>query len=140
MKSLHKPIILILFLIAGLVLAVGCGEPEPTQQPDVPSMSENEACAVVYDSLQSYVNELKTLLRISVQQTLNKARPSFHAVYIGKGQWEVKALGYGYLTADEKWYYYYTGGTWNVYETTGIVEPGNTKARNILEHWQRYKE
>lgn len=135
--------VLIFMLLLVTIATVGCSkdeEPPSDIPPDIPSLSDKEVCAMVYNYLQYQVDDMAKGPRMHMQSTLNKAAPSCRAVYMGKGRWSVNALGYGYNTQEEEWYYYYTGGQWNVYEASGIVEPSNTKARNLLQHCQRYKD
>lgn len=106
----------------------------------VPSLSEEEACALVYTYLQSRIDEMAARAGCYAQEALNKAAPHFYASYVGKGQWSVKALGFDYNTQKKDWHYYYVGGLWYVYESSRIVEPGNTQARNLLTLWQTYRE
>lgn len=107
---------------------------------DVPSLSEKEACALVYNYLQSRIDEMAVRAGYYSQKTLNRAAPHFYASYVGKGRWRVQALGYGYNTQERAWFYYPVDGQWYVYESSQIVEPSNTKARNLLQDWQKYRE
>jgi len=137
LSQVFAPVLLIV-----AIAITGCsngqtGEPTPV---DVPSISENEACAMVVNYLQVQINDLRKVQRMAMQNTLSKAAPSFSATYVGKGQWRVEALGYGYDKDEEEWYFYYKGGLWNIYEASKIVEPINAQARNLLEYWQMYKE
>jgi hypothetical protein len=114
--------------------------PETEIPSDVPSISERESCAMVYNHLRAQIDDLKSgPLRIHMLDVLNEASSHFHANYIGKGQWIVKALGYGYNTYEEEWWFYFADGTWNAYEASGIVEPSDILSRNLLEYLQRYK-
>ena len=91
-------------------------------KPDVPTRTQDEVCALVYNYLENKINAMTMLtLRMSYLNTLNKDRPDFRAVYQGRGKWEVAALGY-----------------WNVYEASGVVEPADDNARNWLYYFQLY--
>ena len=139
-RLLSQVFALILLVVAISITGCSNGQAEEPPPVDVPSISGNEARAMVTNYLQVQINDLIKPQSMAMQNLLNKAAPSFSATYIGKGQWRVVALGYGYNTDEEEWRYYYKGGLWNVYETSKIVEPYNTQARNLLEYWQRYKE
>lgn len=99
LSQVFAPILLIV-----AIAITGCsngqtGEPTPV---DVPSISENEACAMVNNYLQVQINNMIKSKRMSCQKTINEAAPYFSATYIGKGRWRVAALGYGYDTDEEK--------------------------------------
>ena len=121
-------------LVLGII---GCTSSAPTTvtPADVPSLSKNEVCAIVYNYLQSEIQGL-TFIGVSqgLQNAISNARSSCSTTYVGEGQWSVNALGYGYYSEEEKWYFYHTGGRWNVYETSRITEPSNTQANNLLEY------
>ncbi|MBN2463855.1 MAG: hypothetical protein JXB43_09700 [Dehalococcoidia bacterium] len=88
---------------------------------DVATLTQDEVCALVYNYLENKINAMTHLsLRMSCLNTLNKARPDFHAVYQGKGKWTVAALG-----------------QWNLYEASGVIEPADDKAREWLYYIQR---
>jgi hypothetical protein len=110
MKQVFIVIIAIILLATGIVSCIQ-STPATETSTDVPSLSENEVCAIVYNYLQSRVDTMtSSFRRVSIQNALPKARPHFNAVYIGNGQWSVNALGYGYDSDEEQWYFYYTGG------------------------------
>lgn len=137
LRQVFATIILITF-----IAITGCSNGQ-TREPtaiDMPSISENEARALVTNYLQVQINGLTAEQRIAMQGILNKAAPSFVATYVNKGQWRVEALGYAYNADEKVWWYYYKGGLWNVYENSKIVEPFNTQAYDLLEDWQRYRE
>ena len=139
-RLLSQVFALILLLVAISITGCSNGQAEEPTPVDVPSISENEARAMVTNYLQIQSNDLIKALSIRMQKRLNEAAPYYSATYVGDGQWRVAALGYGYNTDEEEWWFYYKGGLWNVYEASKIVEPYNTQARNLLEYWQRYKE
>jgi len=128
-------------LLTVFIATTGCsnGQTEEPTLVDVPSISENEARAMVTHYLQVLINDLELEQRVAMQGILNKAAPSFSATYVEKGQWRVEALGYAYNADEKVWWYYYEGGLWNVYETSTIVEPFNTQARALLENWQKHR-
>ena len=104
-------------------------------------MSEDEACALVYNYLETQAEaaiggpkDFCYHWRMQFLDTLGKARQQFSAFYQGNGKWRVSALGKGSEVVDgeNKEYYYYGGGLWNLYETTRIVEPANDKAQALL--------
>lgn len=93
-------------------------------------ITEDEASAIVYDYLQSRVNDTEdSAERLERQRTLGEARPQFHARFLRDGQWTVQALGYHES-------YTPIGGEWFVYERTRTVEPWNPQARELLQYWQ----
>ena len=160
--------------------------PTPTIQPDVPTRTQDEACALIYDYLENKVSSMSAVpYRINLLNTLGKARPDFQAVYQDNGKWQVSAIGYGVqinleeykknFTPDEiqeieavsaaereQWVksheqgfleqhfpsnpswvktgvhrmYYYRGGLWSVYETSGVIEPANEQASELLLYIQ----
>jgi hypothetical protein len=136
---------LLILTTVALILATGITSctaftPETEIPSDVPSISERESCAMVYNHLRAQIDDLKSgPLRIHMLDLLNEALSHFHASYVGKGHWIVKALGYGYNTYVEEWRFYYAAGTWNAYENSGIVEPSDVLSRNLLEYLQRLK-
>ena len=91
-------------------------------KPDVPTITQDEVCALVYKYLENKINAMTVFtLRMSYLNTLNEARPDFQAVYQGKGKWTVAALG-----------------QWNLYQASGVIEPTDDKAREWLYYIQRY--
>ena len=99
---------------------------------DTPSFGESEIRAMVRDYLQLQIDRATKYARHSFSSTLAEAAPKFTATYSGNGEWRVQGLGYGYNSDDGQYYYYHTGGVWKVYETSLIVEPGNTRAESFL--------
>ena len=97
-------------LVLGII---GCTSSAPTTvtPADVPSLSKNEVCAIVYNYLQSEIQGI-TFIGVSqgLQNAISNARSSCSTTYVGEGQWSVNALGYGYYSEEEKWYFYHTGG------------------------------
>ena len=140
---------LVLLLLSGIV---GCSKKdEPFETPASSVISEDEACALVYNYLETKAEAatggvgpglrppaLCSYWRMQFLDTLGKARQQFSAFYQGNGKWLVSALGKGSEVVDgeNKEYYYYSGGLWNLYETTRIVEPANDKARALLSEIQ----
>jgi hypothetical protein len=115
--------VLILALLVVLSTATGC-------LGSTPWITEDEASAIVYDYLQSRVNDTEdSAERLERQRTLGEARPQFQARFLENGQWLVLALGYHES-------YTPIGGEWFVYERTKTVEPWNPQARELLQYWQ----
>ncbi len=139
MKRYLIPIMVVLVLASGLV--VGCGQevkPTPTIQPDVPTMTQDEVCALVYSYLEARGNAMTdSPKRLEILFILNGAFPHFRATYQSNGKWQVWAVGNdgvgtsGNLTVG--W-----GGLWDVYENSGVIEPANDKARELLSYIQWY--
>ena len=98
--------------------------PTPTIQPDVPTKTQDEVCALVYNYLENKITAMTVFaLRMQYLDTLSKARPDFQAVYQSNGKWTVAALG-----------------QWNLYEASGVIEPADDNARKWLhytQHWTR---
>ncbi len=127
-----------LAVLAGLVVqATGCTTdrvgPTMPANSDRPTISTNEACALVYSYLEVKINAATVrTYRASTLEWLSQARPQFSATYLGKGQWQVKAVGnagkgsYGQLS--RSW------GLWNIYEYSGTVEPANREATELLNY------
>lgn len=125
MKRYFIPILVILVLASGLV--VGCGQEvrsTPVIQPDVPTRTQDEVCALVYDYLETKGSLISAVpYRMDLLDALGKARPHFQAVYQGNGKWVVAALG-----------------QWNLYEASGVIEPIDDDARGWLryiQYWTR---
>lgn len=137
---------LVLFVVLGLILlsVIGCsgggdgqGNP-PTIQPDVPTMTQDEVCALVHNYLETRGNAMTLFVkRLELLDWLNKARPYFTATYQGNGKWQVWAVGNDGVGAKGVlaggW-----GGLWNLYENSGVIEPANDKARELLSYIQWY--
>jgi hypothetical protein len=131
------PIIVAVGIVATLVCS--CGN-ENAPPPDVPTLSRDAVCAIVYNYLKSEIDDIERAgIRIRAFEVLNEGAPQFVAVYASQGRWTVSALGYGYDPAKKEWLYYYIGGSWDVYEMTGVVEPRNDMARALLEYLGRYR-
>lgn len=129
-------------LFVAIMAVNGCsnGQNEKQASIGVPSITDNEARAMVTYYFQMQINDFTREKRVTMQSILNNAAPSFSATYVDKGQWSVAALGYGYNTGKGEWWYYYEGGLWNVYEASKIVEPNNAQARDLLKEWQGYRD
>jgi len=90
-------------------------EARPTQ-PDIPTITKDEACALVYNYLENKSNAMTVLtLRMKFLDMLDEDRRYFSAVYQGKGKWQVSALG-----------------QWSLYETSRVIEPADDDAREWL--------
>lgn len=111
----------------------------PTIQPDVAILTQDEACALVYNYLEARASSITTVnIRLNLLTTLSKARPYFTATYQGNGKWQVSALGYGPTEKSNDWFFYYPGGLWNLYEALKTIEPANNQATALLIYIQRY--
>lgn len=108
----------------------------PTIQPDVPTITQDEVCAMAYNYLEARAS-LVSSYRQSLLTTLAKAKPYFTATYQGKGKWQVSALGYGPKEEANDWYFYYGGGQWNLYESSKTIEPANAQATALLLYIQQ---
>lgn len=128
-QSIEKYLLICLTILSLLLL---CGCTNTPDKTDLPSISHNEACAMVYDYLQTQINSMspRALLLLQLQPVLTQAQPYFRATYLGKGQWSVSALGYDTNK------YYFDGGLWYVYESSKIVQPVNSKATQLLKYWK----
>jgi hypothetical protein len=133
---------LVLLLLSGIV---GCSKKdEPFVPPTSSVMGEDEACALVYNYLETRAKAAIggvgpaypppancSIWRKQFLDTLVEQRQKFSAFYQGNGKWLV-------YDDEHKDYYYYGGGLWNLYETTRIVEPANDQARALLLEIQLY--
>lgn len=135
MKRYLIPILVILALASGLV--VGCGQnPKPTTKADNPTLGSEEVRALVYNYLEARGSAMTLLApRLRLLEFLNKAVPYFTASYQGNGKWQVSAVGNDGVgrigNFSGGW-----GGLWNVYENSGVIEPANDKARELLNYIQ----
>jgi predicted small lipoprotein YifL len=141
MKKLFT-LTLVLLLLSGIV---GCSKKdEPFVPPASSVMSEDEACALVYSYLETRakaaIGGVGPLVAPPVQasiwrrqflDTLVEQRQKFSASYQGNGKWLV-------YDDEHKDYYYYSGGLWNLYEASRIVEPANDQARELLSEIRSY--
>ena len=135
MKRYLIPILVILVLALPLG---GCQTTGTTEtQVDMPTLGNDEVCALVYNYLQNKATAMTTrLYREHLLGVLDKARPYFVANYKGNGKWQVSALGRG--VKDEDWFFYYSGGLWNLYEASRTIEPANDQATKLLSYIQRW--
>lgn len=138
MKRYLIPIVAMLVLASGL--PVGCGQqatPAPTSTLDLPSLRSDEVCALVYNYFESRATAMNVRQRMWLLDVLSQAKPYFWAVYQGNRKWQVSALGRvtqaNYLDVGPLSLY---GGLWNLYETSGVVEPANTEATELLNYIQ----
>jgi len=142
MKRYLIPVLVLLVLASGLV--VGCGQeakPTPTPTKDLPSLRSDEVCALVYNYLDSRASPMNVRQRMWLLNDLSAAKPYFQAVYQGNGKWQVWGLGRvtqsNYLDFGT---WSYAGGLWNLYETSGAIQPANaqaTEALNCIQFWVR---
>lgn len=128
-------VILVLALFLGGCWAVGPTKPVPTAA-DVATLTQDEVCAMVYNYLESKATSTTILVRrLQLLDWLGKARPYFSASYQGNGKWQVWAVGNDGVGARGElaggW-----GGLWNLYENSGVIEPANDKARELLIYIQ----
>lgn len=111
-------------------------KPTPTIQPDVPTLSQDEVCALVYNYLEAKGNAMTSILRRrQLLDWFGEARPYFTASYQGNGKWQVWGVGNDGVGARGE-LSGVGGGLWNVYEKSGIVEPANDKAKELLSYIQ----
>lgn len=132
--------IAILVIWALSMLISGCQtsvttEPVPTKA-DVATLTQDEVCALVYNYLQGKATAMTIFMRR--QQLLNwfgEARPYFTASYQGNGKWQVWGVGNDGDGA-KGGFSGKGGGLWSAYEKSGVVEPANDKARELLSYIQ----
>ena len=91
---------------------------------------------MVYNYLEARGSAMTMFVRrLELLDFLSKARPSFTASYQGNGKWQVWAVGNDGVGAtgifSGGW-----GGLWNVYEKSGVIEPANDKAGELLSYIQ----
>ena len=100
MKHLHWLIILIPFLVISLIFAVGCEEPEPTEQPDIPRYRADQVLYVA----SSYSPSCPGIYEAS-----------YAARYSGNGLWLVtkKCVYLGNVYSTEQWYFHEDTGELN---------------------------
>jgi len=98
-------------------------------------MTQDEACAMVYNYLQGKATAM-THFTFRQQQlgVLDSARPHFEASYQGKGKWQVLAVGIGGYTNIND----ICSGLWNVYEASEVIEPANDPATMLLSYIHRW--
>ena len=126
---------LVLLLVLGII---GCSSDNGqskavTPAVDKPLFTADEACALVNNYLESKGESVIIGWRRAFLSTLSNARPQFSALYQGNGKWDVWALGRDYETG-----FLYSGGLWNLYEASRIVEPANDQARAVLVQIQTF--
>ncbi len=138
MKRYLIPVLVLLVLASGLV--IGCGQqaqPTPTPTIDTPSLRSDEVCALVYNYLDSRATPMNVRQRMWLLNDLSAAKTYFRAVYQGNRKWQVSALGRitqsNYLDFGS---WSYNGGLWNLYETSGVVQPANAQATEVLNYIQ----
>ena len=105
---------LVLLLLPGIV---GCSSDNGQSQTvtpvvDEPLLTADEACAFVYDYLETKAEAAIIGWRMPFLPTLSDARSQFSAIYQGSGKWNVHALGlYSQVVDGEnREYYSYSGG------------------------------
>ena len=131
MKRYLIPILMILMLAMGLGGCSTATEPTKTQ-PDTSVLGSDEACALVYNYLQGKATAMTHFtLRQQLLGVLDTTRPYFVANYKGNGKWQVSAVGIDQAFS-------YTGGVWNLYETSRAIEPANDQASKLLIYIQRW--
>ena len=116
---------LLLFLV---ITISGCWSAEDTTQDtpqDVPLYTEDEACSLVY----WYISD-NLLPSREYKENLTNSQILYSATYLGNNKWSVSGFGYDY----SQHYFYYTSGVWYVYESTGVVVPGNEYAREVVTY------
>ena len=138
MKRYLIPILVIVVLALGLsgCRATGIMKSVPTET-DVATLTQDEVCAIVYNYLESKAaaTTLSFSKRLELVDWLGKARPYFRASYQGNGKWQVWAVGNDVVGAKGGFVGGW-GGLWNVYENSGVVEPANDKAVELLSYIQ----
>ena len=142
MKRYLIPIIVILVLALGLCgcQTTGTTKPAPTKA-DVATLTQDEVCALVYNYLENKIASVSVVpLRLSLLDALGKARPYFQAVYQGNGKWQVRALGGGSLGSGGRLASYNYDGLWNLYEASGVIEPANSEASELLQFIHRWTQ
>jgi len=134
-KRYLTPILVILYAL-GLsgCWATETAKPVPAKI-DVPTLTQDEVCAMVYNYLEARASSV--VIRQPLLTALSKARPYFTATYQGNGKWQVSALGYGPKEKFTDWFFYYSGGLWNLYEASRTIEPANDKATALLFYIQQ---
>lgn len=109
-------------------------------QPDTPILGSDEVCALVYNYLENKVALVSTVpYRMNLLNVLGMARPYFQAVYQGNGKWQVRALGCSMNNYYRVESYSYNG-LWNFYEASGVIEPTNDEASELLRYIQRWTQ
>ena len=78
-KTIVLTAILVPFLVIGLIFTVGCGEPEPTEKPDIPRYTADQVIAVAQANSPVFPSQYPQC---------DKA--SWTAEYLGQGVWVVK--------------------------------------------------
>ena len=138
MKRYLIPVLVLLMLASGLV--VGCGQeakPTPTPTIDLPSLRSDEVCALVYNYLESRATPMNVRQRMWLLNDLNAAKPYSRAVYQDNGKWQVRGLGRvtqsNYLDFGT---WSSAGGLWNLYGASGVIEPANAQATEVLNYIQ----
>ncbi len=191
MKRYLMAILVTVILTLGVV--VGCRQeatPVPTTSAtSLPTITQDEVCALVYTYLETKVNLISPLAyRMKLTDTLSKAKSYFTTKFESNGKWQVSALGLGvqinldeyketfnsderqkidaaspteieqWVKLNEKWFmeqhypstpeqgrvagvssvFEYSGGLWNFYEASGVIEPANNEAIELLRYIQRW--
>ena len=110
--------------------------PIPAIQPDMPTLTQDEVRALVYNYLEARASLVSPIgIRQPLLTALATARPYSTATYKGDGKWQISGLGYG--LEDEDWVFNY-GGLWNFYEVSRAIEPANGEASQLLLYIQRW--
>ena len=111
--------------------------PVPTKK-DVPTLTQDEACALVYNYLEARASSVSPIgIRQPLLTALAIARPYSTATYQGSGKWQISGLGYG--QKDGKWVFN-SDGLWNLYEVSRAIEPANGEASVLLLYIQRWTQ
>jgi len=98
--------ILVPCLVIGLIFAIGCGEPEPTEQPDISRYTADQVIAVAQANSPQIPSNYPQCKQLS-----------WSAEYLGQGVWIVRkncidaqGLDRGQL---EGWYFHENNGQLN---------------------------
>ena len=110
MKRLNWPVILIPLLVIGLIFAVSCEEPAPTEQPDIPKYRADQVIAVA----SAYS---PTFSKWEQARYVCEEKPAWSAEYLSQGVWMVKKYAIRRLGGEkvpiEGWYFHENNGQLN---------------------------
>jgi len=110
MKRLNWPVILIPLLVIGLIFAVSCEEPAPTEQPDIPKYRADQVIAVA----SAYSPTFSKQEQFGYQC---EEKPAWSAEYLSQGVWMVKKYAIRHLGGEkvyiEGWYFHENNGQLN---------------------------
>jgi hypothetical protein len=133
-------ILILVVLSIVLCLLAGCGQrTKPTKSLTTNPVSKSvmtgdEVKALIYNYLESRATSITNMsLRMNFLGYLAKARPYSSTKYQGNGKWQIQYIGFqgqipsGNLTGD---------GLWNLYETSGVIEPANNEAIQLVYYFQ----